>query len=114
MRYFYSISKSNNKEYITQGGTTRLIWSYHSIDPSSPEVFTKHEYQGTRSLNLFNVMPEKDKPPLPNDTQTIDILAQNVSNIYFVTLNFFLYQDGSCSCSHLLSGDEYSTLNGHH
>ena len=40
----------------TQFGTARVIWSYHSQDPSSSDPsqpFTRHEHQGSVSLNLL-------------------------------------------------------------
>ncbi|EDV25403.1 uncharacterized protein TRIADDRAFT_55464 [Trichoplax adhaerens] len=79
LKFKRKYNTSDSRDLPLEGGTTRLIWSYHSSDPSSPEVYTKHEYQGTRSLNLFNTLPEKDKPPMPNDTKTFDVLAKNVT-----------------------------------
>ncbi|EDV25404.1 uncharacterized protein TRIADDRAFT_63840 [Trichoplax adhaerens] len=69
----------DSKDLAIEDGTTKLIWSYHTADPTAPNVFTKHEFQGTRSINLFNRIPEFDKPPLPSDVQYVDVLAKNIT-----------------------------------
>lgn len=61
-----------------QAGTSRLIWSYHHSDPLSPTQITKHEKKGSQSVNLFDTMPEIDKPLLPNDTKSFIIANRNV------------------------------------
>lgn len=62
-----------------QTGTTRLIWSYNDVDPATPNTFTKHKKQGTRSVNLFTSLAESDKPSLPSDAQYFDLHNPNVS-----------------------------------
>ena len=64
---------------LMQTGTTRLIWSYDDVDPITPNTFTRHKKQGTRSVNLFTSLPEVDKPPLPSDVQYFDLHNPNVS-----------------------------------
>ena len=56
-----------------------MIWAYNYNDPPNPDNIPIHDKMGTRSVNLFNTMPESDKPPLPSDTQRHQCLAPNVS-----------------------------------
>ena len=64
---------------ILQGDTTYLIYSYHSKDPVNNEQFLQHQFQGTKTINLFG-QPES-VPSLPSDVQYFDIANSNVSNL---------------------------------
>lgn len=47
---------------------------------------------GSRSVNLFERMSEKDKPKLPSDTKTFDYLIPNVrlTSLVVLTTTHFL------------------------
>ncbi len=62
-----------------QVGTARVIWSYHSSDPASEtqSAFSKHEVQGSISLNLLAGLTE-DKVE-PEDTMEFPITVGNVT-----------------------------------
>ncbi|RDD43175.1 DBH-like monooxygenase protein 1-like protein [Trichoplax sp. H2] len=79
LKFTRKYNTTDSKDLPLEGGTTRLIWSYHSSDPVSPTIITKHQKQGTRSVNLFHTIPEADKPSMPNDTQSFTIINTNVS-----------------------------------
>ena len=64
--------------FILQGDTTYLIYSYHSQDPVDNEHFSRHEFQGSFTINLFG-QPET-LPSLPDDVQYLDIINNNVSD----------------------------------
>ena len=50
------------------------------MDPQSDTDIPFHEKMGTRSVNLFERMSEKDKPTMPSDTKVHDCLVPNVSS----------------------------------
>jgi len=61
-----------------QADTARVIWSFHPSDPISPETPLMHTHQGSVSLNLLGgVVPPASEP---DDLQTYDVLADNVSS----------------------------------
>ena len=49
------VSTSN---FLVQADTSRVIWSWSSVDPSSPSDITQHKNQGTTSLNLLGGLNE--------------------------------------------------------
>ena len=63
---------------ILQGDTTHLIYSYHTEDPVDNEQFSLHQFQGSKTINLFG-QPESIAS-LPSDVQYFDIGNKNVSN----------------------------------
>ena len=48
----------SNNNFLVQADTSRVIWSWSSVDPSSPSDITQHENQGTTSLNLLGGLNE--------------------------------------------------------
>jgi hypothetical protein len=66
----------------SQTGTVRLIYAYHTEDPSSEDSILKHSKRGSRSLILLDVLTAR--PSLPNDAKSFDMRQNNVS----LVLNF--------------------------
>ncbi|EDV25405.1 expressed hypothetical protein [Trichoplax adhaerens] len=79
LKFSRKYDTGDSKDLLIDTGTTRLIWAYNDNDPVDPQTFTKHTKQGSRSVNLFNSLPEADKPPLPSDTQYFDLLNPDVA-----------------------------------
>ncbi|EDV25400.1 uncharacterized protein TRIADDRAFT_55459 [Trichoplax adhaerens] len=79
LKFSRKFNTEDPKDLPLEGGTTRLIWAYNNNDPPSQTNIPMHHKMGSRSVNLFNAMPEIDKPKLPDDTKTYDCLAPNVT-----------------------------------
>ena len=62
--------------FILQGDTTKIIYSYHNEDPMDNEQFSRHQFQGSMTINLFG-QPET-VPPLPDGVQYFDIANEKV------------------------------------
>ncbi|CAL1540452.1 unnamed protein product [Lymnaea stagnalis] len=63
-------------------GTTRVIFSYHPVDPGADDRVPYHgaSRRGTKSIYLLDSpIAEKDGAPLPNDVFTVDFLNENFS-----------------------------------
>ncbi len=60
-----------------QAGTARVIWSYHSSDPASESAFSRHEAQGSISLNLLAGLTEDRVEP--EDAMEFPITVGNVN-----------------------------------
>ena len=60
-----------------QADTARIVWSYHSEDPSDPSNIDRHEKKGSASLNLLGGLNtvEKDR----EGSQSFLIANENVS-----------------------------------
>ena len=46
-----------------QPETARVVWSWHSQDPTGPDSIPRHEFQGSTSLNLLAERIEREEPP---------------------------------------------------
>ncbi|EDV25402.1 uncharacterized protein TRIADDRAFT_55461 [Trichoplax adhaerens] len=79
IKFWRKFDTGDTKDLKLDTGTTRLIWAYNNKDPVSTSNIPMHNKMGTRSVNLFERMPEKDKPVLPSDYQTYDFRVPNVS-----------------------------------
>ena len=60
-----------------QPETARVVWSWHSEDPTAPDLITQHQFQGSLSLNLLGGLNEDRE--IPSDTETFTINVENVS-----------------------------------
>ena len=58
-----------------QEATNKLIFAYHSRDPSSPDDIPQHEVRGARSVMLLNA---QKAPKLPDNLQYFDIVNNQV------------------------------------
>lgn len=58
-----------------QADTARVIWSYHSNDPTSDSGIPEHEAKGSASLNLLGGLAEERVEP---NSQDFSILVNNV------------------------------------
>ena len=80
--YTRDINTCTEINFILQGDTTYLIYSYHNEDPVDNEQFSQHQFQGSMTINLFG-QPES-VPPLPDDVQYFDIVNDNVCKATFI------------------------------
>ena len=61
---------------LSQFETARVVWSWHTQDPTGPDSITRHVSQGSTSLNLLGGQPkEREDPP---DADTYVVTAGNV------------------------------------
>ena len=60
-----------------QADTSRVVWSWHSSDPSSVDNILGHQFRGTTSVNLLGGL--NDPPPEPDDKDSFIIAQNNVS-----------------------------------
>ena len=67
----------SNNYSLVQADTSRVIWSWSSLDPSSQSDITQHENQGTTSLNLLGGLnePRQDR----SEAASFVIRNENVS-----------------------------------
>ena len=66
--------------YLTQADTSRVIWSYHSNDPDDPIAsFSRHQFQGTRSINFLS--GTRTPRTVPSDSNSFTIRNSNVSSV---------------------------------
>ncbi len=69
--YFYKV-------YLPlQADTSRVVWSWHSSDPSDVDSIPQHQFQGTTSINLLGGLNKDFTDPLDSDSFTINF--NNVS-----------------------------------
>ena len=67
-----------------QADTSRVVWSWHSGDPASPDSVIQHEYKGSMSINLLGGLD--NPPPQPSDSDSF-IIANNVScSVYIIII----------------------------
>lgn len=66
----------------TQGSTSRVIWSYSTVDPTDPSGADarQHDYQGTRSINLIGGTSSVDPATLANEN-FLDFTVTNVQTL---------------------------------
>jgi len=48
---------------IFQADTARIIWSWHTNDPTSANALAMHNFQGVTSLNLLGGLPNPSQDP---------------------------------------------------
>ena len=64
----------------SQQGTTKVVFAYHTEDPTSDDDIKYHTYRGSKSILLLNSLDKKQV----NETGWMEFILQNknVSNIY--------------------------------
>ena len=64
---------------VLQSSTARVVWSFNRNDPTDPSGSdaVRHDYKGSRSLNLIGGMHPSGSIPLPG-THSLDITVTNV------------------------------------
>ena len=62
--------------HFLQADTSRVMWSWHSGDPASPDSIMKHEYKGSKSINLLGGLV--NAPSQLSDPDSF-IIGNNVS-----------------------------------
>ncbi|RDD36647.1 DBH-like monooxygenase protein 1-like protein [Trichoplax sp. H2] len=79
IKFWRKFNTGDPKDLLLDTGTTRLIWAYNAQDPPSTTNIQIHDKMGARSLNLFERMPENDKPSMPSDVQTHECRVPNAT-----------------------------------
>ena len=61
--------------FIPQFETARVVWSWHSQDPTGLDNIRFHEFMGSTSLNLLSGRIEREDPP---DAEAYTVNVGNV------------------------------------
>ena len=67
---------------LSQQGTTKVVFAYHTEDPESEDDIKYHTYRGSRSILLLNNLDKK----IVNETGWKDFIMQN-NNVKKYTLS---------------------------
>lgn len=52
-------SSPSNYIFISQQGTTKVVFAYHTEDPESDDDIKYHTFRGSRSILLLNSLDKK-------------------------------------------------------
>jgi len=66
-----------------------VIYSYHSEDPIGNEQILQHQFEGSKTINLFG--QQENVPEIPPDVQHFDVINLNVCIIRYQVDNLNSY-----------------------
>ena len=69
--------------HTMQADTSRVVRSWHSEDPASPDSVMQHEYKGSMSINLLGGLGNPRSQPSDSDSF---IIANNVSYSVYILI----------------------------
>ena len=69
-----------------QGGTTKVVFAYHSEDPVSPMEMKHHEFRGAKAIVLLNNVDNRNVDE--TGWRKFDLTAKNVSRFIGVGFPF--------------------------
>ncbi len=72
LEFTRNLTTCDDKDLNIEHDTSRVVWSWHSSDPTDEDSIPQHEFQGTTSINLLGGLNEDFTDPPSSDSFTIN------------------------------------------
>ena len=77
--YYFAVTVNDDNVFLSQQGSTKVVFAYHTEDPTSDDNINYHTYRGSKSILLLNSLDKKQVHE--TDWKEFIIQNKNVSNI---------------------------------